>query len=117
VNSPIAHLAGNIDDAYNAARDAKVGGLSAALDAVAMVGYQAGWDAHLRLQFDLARAMPDTVRALYAERDVAVAEAAMLDRQLQSIIEHCDRARFGLVLTSEIYRLIITDPADEEDPR
>ena len=47
----------------------------------------------------------------------AAVEAATLARQLQSIIEHCDRARFGLVRTSEIYRLIITDPADQEPPR
>lgn len=60
--------------------------------AITMVGYEAG------------------VRAAHAE-------CAMLARQLQSIVEHCDRARFGLVRTSEIYRLIITDPADEENPR
>lgn len=78
------------------------------------IAYKAGWDAHLRLQFERARDMPNTIRKLHAELDTAVTEAAMLARQLQSITEHCDRARFGLVRTSAIYQLLITDPADKE---
>jgi hypothetical protein len=40
-------------------------------------------------------------------------ENAQLGRQLNSIIDLCDGARFGWVRTSSIYKLIITDPADE----
>lgn len=42
------------------------------------------------------------------------AEAARLARQLHSIADLCDQARFGLVRTAAIYQLLITDPADEE---
>lgn len=41
-------------------------------------------------------------------------EAARLARQLRSITDLCDRARFGIVRTAAVYQLLITDPADEE---
>lgn len=44
----------------------------------------------------------------------AADERDRLARQLASIIEHCDRSMFGLVRTSAIYRLVCSDPADEE---